>query len=123
MLLSCVNQLYTSYSKPQHVMMTVHICILYLLDNAIYRHQLISLNTRIYIRMNYFVQVNLSKKRNRIRYQRKIQLAYTLFMVHLPYSINKEIISHVLYHPLHQHSNMWLMNMRQKISSRVSTLE
>ena len=27
------------------------------------------------------------------------KLAYTLFLVHLPYSINKEIIIYVLYHP------------------------
>ena len=38
-------------------------------------------------------------KRNQVRYKKKIQLYYTLFLVHLPYSINNTIIINVLYHP------------------------
>ena len=49
----------------------------------------------------------------------KKKCAYTLFLVHLPYSINKAIRIHVLYHPWHQHCIIWVMNMRQNISSGV----
>ena len=47
------------------------------------------------------------------------QIASTLFLVHQPYSTNKEIIINVFYHPWHQHCIIWLMNMRQYISSSV----
>ena len=51
--------------------MTVQIFIRYLLDDAIYRHQLMSLNMRRCIRIQIFVQVNISKKRSRVRFHKK----------------------------------------------------
>ena len=36
-----------------------------------------------------FPGVSLSKKRNRVRYQKKRKFTCILFLVHLPYSINK----------------------------------
>ena len=50
----------------------------------------------------------------------KKKCAYTLFLVHLPYSINKAIIIHVFYRPWHQHCIIWVMDMRHNISSGVS---
>ena len=50
----------------------------------------------------------------------KRQFAYTLLLVHLPYSINKAITIHVLYHTWNQHCIIWVMNMRQNKSSSVS---
>ena len=95
-------------------MMKVQIFILYLLENEIYIHQLMSLNMRRYIRMYQFFQLDISQKRNGVRYQKKRQFAYTFLLVHLPYPINKAIRIHVLYNPWHQHCIIWLMNMRQK---------
>ena len=43
-----------------------------------------------------------------------------MFPVHLTYSINKGIIIHVFYRPWHQYCIIWLMDMRQNISSGVS---
>ena len=84
------------------------------------RHQLNSINMRRNVRMHSLFLMNISKRRNRSRYQKIEQCAYTLFLVHLPYSINTEIIIHVFYHPWHQHCIIWVMNMRHNISSRVS---
>ena len=64
--------------------------------------------------------MNKSQKRNRLRYQKKIQFAYTLFLVHLPYYTNKVIIIHVFYLHWNQHCIIWVMNMRQNISSALS---
>ena len=50
----------------------------------------------------------------------KIQCAYTLFLVHLPYSINKAIRIRVFYYPWHQHCIISVVNMRQNISSGIS---
>ena len=100
-------------------MMTVQIFILCLLYGAIYRHHLMSLNMRRYIRMHEFFQVDLYKKMNRAIYQKKRQFACTFFLVHLPYSINEAIRIHVLYHPWHHHYIICVMNMRQNISSSV----
>ena len=84
------------------------------------KQKLMSLNMRRYNRMNQFVQVNLSKKRNIVRYQKKIQFTYTLFLVHLPYSINKAIRIYVLYHPWNHHFIILAMNMHQHIPSNAS---
>ena len=43
-----------------------------------------------------------------------------IFLVHLPYSINKEVIIHVFYHRWHQHFIIWVTNMHHNISSGVS---
>ena len=43
-----------------------------------------------------------------------------MFVVNLPYYINKSIIIHVFYCPWHQHCIIWVMDMRQNISSGVS---
>ena len=88
--------------------MTVKIFILFPLDNDMTRHQMMSINMRRNIRMNYFVLSNL--------YQKRRQCAYTLFLVHLPYCINKSIIIHIFYHPWHQHCIIWVMNMLHNIS-------
>ena len=61
-----------------------------------------------------------SQKINQVRYQKKRQFTYTMFLVHLPYSINKAIIINVFYHPWHQHCIIRVTNMRQNISSGVS---
>ena len=66
------------------------------------------------------VLVNTSQRRNRERYQKRRQYAYTLFLVHLPYYINKAIIIHVCYCPWYQHCIIWVINMHQNISSGVS---
>ena len=66
--------------------------------------------------MHYFFHLYLYQKRNQERYQGK-KFACTLFLVHLPYSINKEIIIHVFYRPCHQHCIICVMNMLQNIYS------
>ena len=101
-------------------MMTVKIFILHLLDNEMNRHQMMSLNLSRNVRIHQFVLVDISQRRNRVRYQKIIQCAYTFFLVHLPYYIKKTIRIHVFYHPLHQHCIIWVMNMRQNISSGVN---
>ena len=83
-------------------------------------HQLMSLNMRRKVRIHSFVLVNISKKRNRARYQKKMKFAYTLFLVDLPYSINKAIRIHVFYHSWHHHFIIWVIIMLQNISSGVS---
>ena len=65
------------------------------------------------------ILVNLYQRRNRARYQKIIQCSYTLFLLHLPYSINKAIKIRVFYIPWHHHCVIWVMNMRQNISSGV----
>ena len=62
--------------------------------------------------------MGIYQKRNQ-RYQKKRQFACTLFLVHLPYSINKSIRINVLYHPWYQHCIIWVMSMRKNISSSV----
>ena len=101
-------------------MTTVKISILYPLDDAINRHQLKSLNMRRNVRVHQLFLVNLSQRKNQARYQKRKQCAYTLFLVYLPYYINKAIIIHVFYCPWHQHCIIWVMDMRQNISSGVS---
>ena len=64
--------------------------------------------------------LNISQRRNKARYQKRKQYAYSLFVVRLPYSINKAIRIHVFYRPWHQHCIIWVMNMRQNISSGIS---
>ena len=103
-------------------MVTVKLSILYPLENEMNRHQIMSLNTRRNVSIHYFVLANLFQKRNRSRYQKKRQCAYTFFLVHLPYYTNKAIIINVFYHPWHQHCIIWVMNMRQNISSGVSKI-
>ena len=66
------------------------------------------------------VLINLCQRSNREIYQKRRQCAYTFFLVHLHYCINKEIKIRVSYHPLHQHCIIWVMNTRQNISSAVS---
>ena len=51
---------------------------------------------------------------------RKEKWAYTLFLVHIPYSINKEIRIHVFYCPWHPHFIKCVMDMSQNISSGIS---
>ena len=63
--------------------------------------------------------VNLSQRRNQARYQKIKQCAYTLFLVHLPYYINKATRIHVFYCTWHHHCIIWVMDMRQNISSGV----
>ena len=58
-------------------------------------------------------------KKEPSKISKKIQFAYTLFLVHLTYSINKAIRIHVLYYPWRQHCIIWLMNMCQNISSSI----
>ena len=62
---------------------------------------------------------SISKKKPSKRSEKR-QFAYTLFLMHLPYSNSKAIRIHVLYHPWHRYFIIWMMNMRQNISSRVS---
>ena len=50
----------------------------------------------------------------------KKQCAYKLFLVHLPYSINKAILIHVFYRPWYQHYIIWVIYMHNNISSGVS---
>ena len=45
--------------------------------------------------------------------------AYTLFLVHLPYSTNEATIIHVFYRPRNHNCIIWVMDMRQNISSGV----
>ena len=47
------------------------------------------------------------------------QIAYTLFLVHLPYSINKSLRIHVFYCPWYQHCIIWVTDMRWNTSSGV----
>ena len=49
----------------------------------------------------------------------KIQFTCTLLLVHLPYSTNKAIIIHVLYHSWNHHCIIWVMNTSLNISSSV----
>ena len=63
--------------------------------------------------------MDIYQKRNRSRYQEKRQFACKFFLVHLPFSINKAIRIHVLYHSWYQHCIIWVINMRQNISSSV----
>ena len=67
--------------------------------------------------MHYLVLVNLYQRMNRSIYQKRRQCAHTLFLVNLPYYINKAIRIHVFYHPCHQYCIIWVMHMRQNISS------
>ena len=46
--------------------------------------------------------------------------AYALFLMHLPYYFHKTTRIHVLYHPCHHHSIIWVMNLRHNISLGVS---
>ena len=69
--------------------------------------------------MHSFFLMNISQRRNRERYHKRKQFDYTLFLVHLPYSIKKAIVIHVLYCPWHQRCIICVMNMRQNISSGV----
>ena len=62
---------------------------------------------------------SISKKELRKISGRK-KCAYTVFLVHLPYSINKPIRMHVLYRPCHKYCIIWVMDMRQNISSGIS---
>ena len=64
--------------------------------------------------------VNLSQRRKQARYQKIKQCAYKLFLVHLSYSIKKEIGIHVFYLPWRWYCIIWVMDMRQNISSGVS---
>ena len=63
---------------------------------------------------------HLSQVRNQAINQPINQSAYTLFLVHLTYSINKAIIIPVLYRPWHQHCIIWVMVMCWNTSSGVS---
>ena len=64
--------------------------------------------------------MHISKRRNQAINQPRNKIAYTLFLVHLPYSINKAIRIHVFYCPWHHNSIIWVMDMRHNISSGVS---
>ena len=56
-------------------------------------------------------------KSTRLRYQKKRQFDYTLFLLHPPYSMNKSIRIYVFYHTWHQHCIISVINMSQNISS------
>ena len=64
--------------------------------------------------------MHLYQRMNRTRYQKRKQCAYTLLLLHIPYSIRKEIIIHIFYRPWHQHCITWVVNMRHNISLGVS---
>ena len=64
--------------------------------------------------------MHLSQRSNQSINQPRNKSAYILFLVHLPYSINKEIIINVFYRPWHQHYIIWVMDMRRNIKSGVS---
>ena len=100
--------------------MTVKIFIMFMLDNAINRHQLKSINMRRNVWMHSLFLVNISKIRNWAIYQQRNQFNYILFLLQLIYSINKAIRIHVFYYPWYQHWIIWVMNMRPNISSGVS---
>ena len=63
--------------------------------------------------------MNRYQRRNRSIYHKRQQCTYTLFLVNLPYSINKAIRIHVFYCPWHQHCIIWVMDMPHNISSYV----
>ena len=100
-------------------MMTIKIFILYSLDNEINRHQLKSLDMRRNVRVHQLSLVNLYQIMNRERYQKRKQCAYTLFLVHLPYYINKAIRIRVFYRPWNKYCIIWVMDMCHNISSGV----
>ena len=90
------------------------------MDYEINRHQLKSQNVRRKLRVYQSFLANISQRRNGERYQKRKKYDYTLFRVHLHYSINKEIIVNEFYCPWHQHWTIWVMDMRHNISLGVS---
>ena len=104
------------------MIVTVRIFILYLLEDAINIHQLNILNMKRNVRIHELLLVNISQRRKQAIYQKIKQCAYTLFLVHLPYSINKSIIIHLFYRPWHQYCIIWVMYIRHDISSVVSKI-
>ena len=62
---------------------------------------------------------SISKKELR-KVSEKKKCAYTFFLVHLPYYINKAIRINIFYCPWHKYFIIWVMDMRQNISSEVS---
>ena len=101
--------------------MKVENFIVYPLDSGINWQHLKSRN----VRMNHLNHCPMFRKRpncwrrNQERNQPRNQSAYTLFLVNLPYYINKAIIIHVFYSPWHQYCIIWVMVMLRNTSSGV----
>ena len=65
-----------------------------------------------------FPGASISKKELRNKLANKLNRLY-IFLVHLPYYMNKSIIIHVFYCPWCQHCIIWVMDMRRNKSSGV----
>ena len=93
--------------------------ILYLLDDVLYIHQFRCL---IFLDMHNNELICLggsNKKEAPIKISDNNKNAYALFLVHLPYYFCKGTRIHVLYHPWYQHFIIWVIKLRQNISSGV----
>ena len=103
-------------------MIIVKIFTLYRLDGEINRHQLNSLKNEGESKIELIVPCESISKKEPINILEKKKWAYTLFVVHPPYSINRATRIHVFYLPWHQHCVISVMDIRHNISSGVSKI-
>ena len=92
------------------------------MDYEINRHQLKSQNVRRKLRVYQSFLANISQRRNRERYQKRKKYDYTLFRVHLHYSINKVFRINVFSHPWNHYWSIWVMDMHHNTSSGLSKI-
>ena len=101
-------------------MTTVKIFILYQLEDEIKRTSVEESKYKEKPKSALIVPGESISKKEPSKISAKTKCAYTLFLVHVHYSIDKEITIHIFNRPLYQHCTIWVMNICQNISSSLS---